>query len=228
MRTPLIVGVALFAVGTQATARISSSRRSFSDLAHERGAVSEVSLRVSWPDVDRYLSLYARWFLHVDMAPRSGRKLLTVLSREVGNDRNLVFLYWYEDPYKERYYCRYAAEFFSYHLGNEGTRAELRTLYDDASRLLGLPRKDDEAILADLGRCEGNDVPAAASETMRKVDEQLRRLAVSDEASWSIGVNPCRVQRIRAAEDSRSTVRESDLQSCERSLLEQAVEGLAR
>ena len=62
--------------------------------------------------------------------PSSGRKLLTVLSREVGDDHNLVFLYWYESPYKDQYYCQYAREFFTYHLGNEATRAELRTIYD--------------------------------------------------------------------------------------------------
>jgi hypothetical protein len=189
----------------------------------EPGAVYEVSLRVPWTDVEEYLSLYAKWFLHIDMTPKSGRKLLTVLSRDIGDAHNLVFLYWYESPYKERYYCNYAREFFTYHLVNAATRTELRSMYDDASRLFGEPRRDDAEVLADLHQCKGNDVPVAVGETLRKVDEKFRRLVVSEEDSWNFGVNPCRVQKIRAAEKNKSTVTASELESCEKSLLEMAV-----
>jgi len=231
MRTRLIVVAMALAVCAQATSvsgRINPTKRWPSSRALEAGAVYELSLRVPWTDVEQYLSLYAKWFLPVDMAPKSGRKLLTVLSRDVGNDRNLVFLYWYESPYKEHYYCDYAREFFTYHLGNAVTRTELRRMYDGASRLFGEPQKDDPAILAELRQCKGNDLPVAIGEAIGKVDEQFRRLVVSEEDSWNFGVNPCRVQKISDAEKNKSTVTASDLGSCEKSLLEMAVEKLPR
>jgi hypothetical protein len=214
------MALAVFAQATSVSGR-RATWPAFSASALEPGAVYELSLRVSWADVDEYLSQYAKWFLHVDMVPSSGRKLVTVLSREVGNDRSLVFLYWYESAYKDQYYCNYAREFFTYHLGNAATRTELRSLYDDASRLFGVPPRDDAGILADLRECRGNNVPVAVGETMKKLDERLRRLVVSDEDSWNFGVNPCRVQRISAAEREKSRVPE--LESCEKSLLETAV-----
>jgi hypothetical protein len=228
MSTRSIVAAMVLAVCTQATSvsgRICWTPPIFASPALEPGAVYEVSLRVPWVSVGEYLSLYAKWFLRVDVAPRSGRKLLTVLSREVGDDRNLVFLYWYESPYKEQYYCNYAREFFTYHL-NADTRTELRSMYDEAARLLGEPPMDEAQVLAGLNQCQGNRVPVAVLETMRKVDEQLRTLVVSEEDSWNIGVNPCRVQKIRAAEKSGSTVTASDLETCEKSLLEMTVERL--
>jgi hypothetical protein len=151
---------------------------------------------------------------------------LTVLSRDVGDARNLVFLYWYESPYKEQYYCNYAREFFTYHLGSAATRTELRSMYDDASRLFGEPRRDDAEVLADLRQCKGNDVPVAVGETLRKVDEKFRRLVVSEEDSWNFGVNPCRVQKISDAEKNKSTVAALELGNCEKSLLEMTVERL--
>lgn len=225
MRTRLIVAATALAVCAQAT-WVSARRATapaISKSALEPGAVYELNMRVSWADLEEYLSLYAKWFLPVDMAPGSGRKLLTVLSREIGNDRNLVFLYWYESPYKEQYYCSFARAFFTYHLGNPATRAELRTAYDDAARLLGERPRGDSDLLAELQACRGNEVPPAVAEAMRKVDEQFRRLLLSDEDSWNIGVNPCRVQRIRAAEVSRSTVTRGELESCQKSLLEEMV-----
>jgi hypothetical protein len=230
MRTRLIVAAMALVACAQATSV--SARRvtkpAFSALALEPGALYELDMRVSWPNVEEYLSLYAKWFLHVDMAPRSGRKLLSVLSREVGDDRNLVFLYWYESPYKDHYYCDYAREFFTYHLGNEATREELRRMYERSSRVFGKPREDDAAILAELRECRGNDVPVALGETIRKVDEQFRNLVVSEQDSWNFGVNPCRVQKISEAEEHDSTVTESDLAGCEKSLLERTVEALGR
>ena len=225
MRTRLIVAAMALAVCAQATS-VSGRKATgsaFSRDALEPGAVYETSLRVSGNDVEQYLSLYAKWFLHVDMAPNSGRKLLTVLSREVGDGHSLVFLYWYESRYKEQYYCRYAREFFTYHLGNEATRAELRTIYDNSSRLLGQPRWDDDAIRNALGPCQGNEVPPAIAETIRKVEEPLRRLSVSEEDSWNVGVNPCRVQKISDAEKNHSTITALDLERCETSLLERTV-----
>ena len=231
MRTRLVVAAIVLVVCAQATsvgARRTLTKQSFTASALEPGAVYEFSPRVAWTDVEEYLSLYARWFLQVDMTPRSGRRLLTVLSRDIGDDRNLVFLYWYESPYKEQYYCNYAREFFTFHLANKETSTELRTLYDDAARLLGVPKKDDKAIVEELGRCTGNDVPPAVGETLRKVDERFRRLVVSEEDSWNFGVNPCRVQKVRAAEESKTTVTPSELEGCQKSLLETTVENLAR
>jgi len=230
MRTRLIVAAMAVAVSAQApsvSGRV-STKRAFSDGTFERGAVYEVSLRVPWADVEQYLSLYATWFLHVDMAPNSGRKLLTVLSREVGDDHNLVFLYWYESRYKEQYYCKYAKEFFTYHLGNTATRTELRSMYEDASRLLGEPPMSDPRILDDLGRCEGNRVQVTVAETIRKVDEKFHRLTMSEEDSWNFGVNPCRVQKISDAEKNKSTVTARELGNCEKSLLEMTVERLGQ
>jgi hypothetical protein len=231
MRTRLVVAAIALVVCAQATsvgARRTLTKQSFTASALEPGAVYEFSPHVAWTDVEEYLSLYAKWFLQVDMTPRSGRRLLTVLSRDIGDDRNLVFLYWYESPYKEQYYCNYAREFFTFHLGNAATRTELRTLYDDASRLLGVPPKDDKAVIEELGHCRGNEVPPAVGEAMRMVDERFRRLVVSEEDSWSFGVNPCRVQKVRAAEESRSTVTASQLGECQKSLLEMTVENLGR
>jgi hypothetical protein len=219
------VALAVCAQATWVNARRATAP-GISKSALEPGAVYELNMRVSWADVEEYLSLYAKWFLPVDMAPGSGRKLLTVLSREIGDDHNLVFLYWYESPYKEQYYCSFARAFFTYHLKNEDTKASLRTLYDDASRMLGEPHRGDSEVLAQLQACRGNEVPPAAAEAMRKVDEQFRRLLVSDEDSWNIGVNPCRVQKIRAAEKNRSTVTPAELENCQKSLLEQTVRSL--
>jgi len=229
MRTQLMVAAMALAVCAQATS-VSARRATkpaFADKALEPGAVYELNLHVPWADAEEYLSLYAKWFLHVDMVPGSGRKLLTVLSREVGDDHNLVFLYWYESPYKEHYYCDYARAFFTYHLKNE-TRAELRRIYDGASRLFREAPKEDEAILAELGHCQGNDVPVAVGETIRKVDDQFRRLTVSETDSWNFGVNPCRVQKIRDAERRESAVAASALDGCEKSLLERTLATPAR
>jgi len=218
MRTRLIVAVMALAVCAQATSvssRTGSTHKWASDWALEPGAVYELSLRVSWANVEEYLSLYAKWFFHVDVASNSGRKLLSILTRELGDDHNLVFVYWYESPYKEHYYCQYAREFFAYHLGNDATKTELRTMYDDAARLFGAPHFDDAAILAELRQCKGNELPVIVGETIRKVDDQFRRLVVSDEASWNIGVNPCRVQKISDADKNKRKITPSELQSCD-------------
>lgn len=225
MRTRFIVAVMALAVCTQATSVSArkTSRSAFRSAALEAGAVYETNLRVASSDLEEYLSLYAKWIFPVDMAPKSGRKLLTALSREIGDDRNLVFLYWYESRYKEQYYCNFAREFFAYHLRNAATQAELRDLYKEASRLLGEPPRDDSAIYEELRACQGNEVPPAIAETIRKVEERLRRLSASEEDSWNFGVNPCRVQKISDAEKRKSTVTPAELETCERSLLEEMV-----
>ena len=46
---------------------------------------------------------------------------------------------------------------------------------------------------------------------------------MSEEDSWSLGVNPCRVQKIRDAEKNHSTITAGDLERCEMSLLEKMV-----
>ena len=225
MRTRFIVAATALAVCTQATS-VSARKASHSPFyrsALEPGAVYEASLRVSPSDAEEYLSLYARWLLPVDMAPNSGRKLLTVLSREIGDDHNLVFLYWYESRYKEQYYCNFAREFFAYHLKNAATQAELRALYKEASTLLGESLENDSAIGEELKACQGNEVPPAFAETIRKVEERLRRLTASEEDSWNFGVNPCRVQKIGDAETKKGAVTRSELESCPRSLLEEMV-----
>jgi hypothetical protein len=55
------------------------------------------------------------------------------------------------------------------------------------------------------------------------VEERFRRLSASEEDSWNFGVNPCRVQKISDAENRKSTVTPAELETCERSLLEEMV-----
>jgi hypothetical protein len=192
----------------------------------EPGAVYELNLRVSWDDVENYMALYAKWFLHVDLEGKAGRKLVTVLSRELGNDRNLVFLYWYESQYKKDYYCKSARAFFEYHLNkndSDPTKVELKRLYADALATLGGEGgSDDAAIRDDAQKCDGDAVSPAVGETIRRVDQQFRRMVISDDASWNFGVSPCRVGKLLDAQRDHHAALDDDLRGCEKSLLEQA------
>jgi hypothetical protein len=92
--------------------------------AVEKGAVYELRLRIRWDRVRDYLEEYARWYFPVDqhVCPKndrgcesSGRKLLSALSREHGDQYNLVLVYSYESAFKQAYYCKYRKAFFNHH-----------------------------------------------------------------------------------------------------------------
>src|SRR5262249_25286965 len=214
------------------TCRVISSRGLLPDRSLESGAIFELSLRVPSDDVENYLLLYDKWYFHVDVAEDSGRKLLTVFTREQGDEHNLVFLYWYRQPYKENYYCESAKAFFDYHLssrGNDDTKKELRRLYREASDALGQSRckegqseKCDQIILQQAHTCTDNKPPEDIGETIRKIDKQFRQPIVSDEASWNFGINPCKVRKLLDGQRSKRRVDDPDLERCDKSLLERS------
>jgi hypothetical protein len=198
-----------------------SSGRAFTARAYEPGAVWELRLSVAWADVEEYLSLYATWFFGVDTSKESGRRLLTVLSPEFGGTHNLVFLFWYENRFKQDYYCKLARAFFGHHLNDDITGPELMQLYRSAARVLGKPADDTRGILTALATWQTNAmVPEAVTEAIRAVDAKFRRLVVSQESLWSFGVNPEKIQRFRRAEKEATAV---DFENCGTSLLESSL-----
>ena len=178
--------------------------------AVERGAVYEVKLRVKGDNVEQYLVDYARWFLPVDQfacsgagCESSGRKLLTVLTREHGDRFNLVFLWRYEDAWKDGYYCKYSKAFFQHHAASATTKDEFTVLYDAVKDR----RKLSATLAGTLGsfpkNCLANytesEVAALelARDTIQEVEKKLIALIEEDEASWNFDINVCKVAALR-------------------------------
>jgi hypothetical protein len=189
------------------------------------GAVYEVEVNVPSKQTDQYLETYAKWFLPVDQAPKSGRKLISVLSTEIGDDYNLRFLYWYESPFKKDYYCKYTKAFFDYHRKNntEGFQATYAQTRKDLGRPADMMYEDIEKKLA---ACADNQPVPEAAETVAKFDLMLRDAIAAERGSWSYGVNPCFVKKLRdgKGKDIDQVVLEMQMKDvCPRSLLEQAI-----
>jgi hypothetical protein len=167
--------------------------------AMEKGAVYELRLRVPWAKMGDYMEHYARWYMPIDASPASsraplpygGRKLLTVLAREHGDQYNIVFLYWYESAYKEDYYCKFAKAFFEHHHKAVATKDALDTFYDAALKSLNSNKPIGKTI-AELGSCKANQPPLEAAETIRQIDQKQRAMEDLSEATWNFGFNPCR------------------------------------
>lgn len=230
------------------------------------GAVYEVRLRVPYKDVDGYLADYARWFLPVDQyecnkakyptsCESSGRKLLSVLTREHGDQFNLVFMYKYESPYKEYYYCKYQKAFFQYHVDKRTSQFDQHYRAVLAERKSPLNANADAFAFAATTLRDafpaGCSVKAAADaksteqqraaldvarETIRKFDLSFASRVQLDEGAWYFDVNVCKVAELKddpAIADQNTTkngqIVEGLSVKCKprRSMLERAVEDLS-
>jgi len=204
---------------TEGLRKSGHSRGAFATRALQEGAVYELRLRLRGKELEEYLNSYTRWFLPVDQQPNSGRKLLSVLSRDHGDHYNIVFLYWYQDAHKRNYYCQYRKAFFDYHFqdadffeyyksavkassGREATRGML-----DATRA---------AIKAD---CTGPlDQDNLAEDTILQIERPLLNMAELDEGNWSFGVNLCKVVELTKKAEATG--------ACPASMLERAINEL--
>jgi hypothetical protein len=197
------------ALSAQEPRRNGWSRGSFPARALVGGAVYELRLRLPEKAVATYLARYARWFLPVDQGPNSGRKLLSVLSREHGDQYNIVFLYTYDDEYKHNYYCQYRKAFFDYH--SESTRPtakEFLGFYRAALKESGrgdLPEDQARVRLTEtVARLRADctepgdhlDDVELAEDTIMLADHQLAELVELDEGTWNFGVNLCEVAKL--------------------------------
>jgi hypothetical protein len=197
--------------------------------AVEPGAVYELKLRVSWEDVAGYLDNYARWYLPVDQSKDSGRKLLTVLTREHGDHYNLVFLYWYESAQKLNYYCKYRKAFFKIHATNEDTKVEFREAYSKVAENYGWKDTFEETIANLPAECPPEPNPVQnrattlAEQTIQAFDLVLAKMAQLDEGSWNFDVNLCKVAELKRRPAVSKEALEQVCPKLKRSMLERAV-----
>jgi hypothetical protein len=218
---------------------IGSSRAPVPPRALDKGAVYELQLRLRSGSIEEYLADYARWYLPADQNKNSGRKLLSVITREHGNHYNLVFLYWYENAYKQNYYCKYLKAFFEYHAKANAAdfidkyyRPTLLEWGEDVSK-----KSVDELIprlKATIGKLplECADSPSReeelAAETLHKVDLDLSRNVELDEGSWNFGVDLCKVAKLHNAREQREEITTATLnKACPQnqgSMLERSIE----
>jgi hypothetical protein len=198
------------------------SRGSFATRALQTGAVYELRLRLPGNVLEEYLNLYTRWFLPVDQQPNSGRKLLSVLSRDQGDHYNIVFLYSYEEAYKHNYYCQYRKAFFDYHANDPDFLGFYKTAVKastggEATKDMLLATRD--AIKAD---CTGPQVQDdLAEDTILQIDRPLLNMAELDEGNWNFGINLCKVAQISDAGNKGK-----DSGACPPSMLERAIDEL--
>jgi hypothetical protein len=238
--------------------------------AIEPGAVYELKLRMSWDNVDLYLREYAKWYLPVDQfecpctykdqgsceKTGSGRKLLSVLSRDIGDQYNVVFIYRYESAYKEDYYCKYSKAFFQYHAprpkdnitGTDGFETLFKAGVDalNAKNKKGTRISVEEVISALPQQCaayssESNLVGEAgaatssadadlalqvADATIHEASRALARMVVSDESTWNVDINVCKVlawDKAKVSQDPPDIALKKLCTEYRQSLLERAV-----
>ncbi len=213
------------------------------------GAIYELRLRIRWADVEDYLNKYAVWYLPVDQfvcptadgtpCESSGRKLLSVLSRDLGDHYNIIFLYRYESAYKEDYYCKYDKAFFQYHTGSSKRRSELEKYYDTAVKRLNAKGKDGQPLrLEDLleafpAKCSAASYDADTVSVLRVADLTIHLINLDlaskvelNEAAWNFEVSVCKVAEPHAM-DEYGPRQEAAKDPCppeRQSLLERAVQ----
>jgi hypothetical protein len=208
-----------------------------------------------------YLKTYALWYLPVDQyvcnkdryhescEPSSGRKLLSVLSRDIGDPYNIVFLYRYESAYKEGYSCLYAKAFFQYHAlrktkdfernfseavlrldakGKTGKRMTLDDLFAAFPRTCSDPYEDPTThqALTDEERSLQDLALEVADATIRTTNLQLAEMVESEESSWNMDINVCKVGDLYGdkAKGAPSGTKEQPCDEYRQSLLERAVD----
>jgi hypothetical protein len=202
-----------------------STRSRFSRPALMDGAVYEVKVQVPSDQAEEFLKYYATWYLPVDQKPNSGRKLVSVLSREIGDEYNIIFLYWYESPYKENYYCKYAKAFFESHKD----KSDFLNKY--SATLTAFGRSPDHGyarLMTMLDTCQGNEPPLEMAETLGKFDQELNAMIAAKQDSWNFAVNPCFVMKLAEGAAAKTNVDKvvTEMKAggvCQRSLLEQSV-----
>jgi hypothetical protein len=180
------------------------SRGAIASRALQKGAVYEQRLRLKDESIQDYLAQYTRWFLPVDQLAGSGRKLISVLSREHGDQYNIVFLYSYEDAYKHNYYCQYRKAFFDYHSQEKGaTHDEFLEAYTQAVEASGgarlrAPEMLKYTVAALRADCTEDkpDQPDLAEDTIMRIGAPLAAMIQLDEGTWNFGVNLCEVAKI--------------------------------
>jgi hypothetical protein len=198
------------------------SRPPIPRLGLEAGAVYELRLRLAWDDVDKYLSQYARWYLPVDQDKTSGRKLISVVLRETGDQYNLAFTYWYESAYKEDYYCQYTKAFFRLHGSAESdmhdelkgtfkqTLVELGELGSTApSATVETRLQKTVTMLPDKCSEMPTSLEDEAAETMRKIDQTLAKMVTLDQGTWNFGTSPCKVRMLSDARAKKLKIDEA-------------------
>jgi hypothetical protein len=170
------------------------------------GAIYQLTTTVHPNNIDSLLSKYARWYLPVDQyvckngdvnCESSGRKLLTVLSRQRGDRYNLVFVYRYESAYKEDYYCKFAKAFVQFH-------ASSRTAGFDAlhGKVMGRRHKDEQLNVTDMvarlpAQCHqlGDSYNVAldiAQDLVHEADMDLDSAIEAQEGAWYFDVDVCK------------------------------------
>jgi hypothetical protein len=232
-----------------AVAQLHGSSRNLATIgAVEPGAVYELKLRIKWDDVEPYLNLYAIWYLPVDQfvcdpasgCESSGRKLVSVLSRDIGDPYNVIFLYRYESEYKESYYCKYDKAFFQYHAAERtrGFETYVKTASNTANTRYSQNVMTLEEVLQKLPKnCSQeqytpDEVSAfrVADATINLINHKLAKMVDSEESNWSFDVNLCKVFEL-AGQTPLSNAEAAALQAAcpahKQSMLERAVKAWA-
>jgi len=168
------------------------------------GAIYEAQLQLRSDDIEQYLADYARWFLPVDQNENSGRKLVSALVREHGNQYNLVFLYWYESAYKQHYYCKYLKAFFKYQEANN-LKDFVEKYYGPTLKAWGAD-PNGWARLEDVVEKLPDQCPSGApsreqdvaSDTLLRLESDFRKRVTLEEDSWNFGVDLCKVTKLNA------------------------------
>jgi hypothetical protein len=180
----------------------------------EPGAVSVARLRIRAENVEKYLAAYAEWFLPVDQKRESGRKLLTVLTREHGDQYNIVFMWRYDDAWKKDYYCKYTKAFFEYHSHPTHNAFKSEGKYDAAMKAAAeeavggktaiLNVENVTGILAALpASCSDWVETLSAVEASRDVFYNINKsvfapLVEAEDTSWYFDINLCKVRELQA------------------------------
>ena len=235
----LLSSIPLAAAGQPAPASVKASEGSSANIlgwrALDPGAVYERKIRLRPDRLSQYLRFYSRFYSPVDQyicdmgrygdhCESSGRKLVSALSREHGDEYNLAMVYRYEDAYKRDYYCKYTKAFIQ-HLakvwssGDGKADRELSDLAGQEDFIKDMQSRIDDALAE--GRSEGGKggdldtlakaLPARcaavaygakpvalerAMDIVNLFDQSLALNVEADEGSWYHPINVCRIEAL--------------------------------
>jgi len=169
---------------------------------------------------------------------------LSVLSREFGDEYNLVFLYRYEDAYKDDYYCKYPKAFLQHHAVADTPGIVKPIKAEEPSLLkLALDQQPDDATKAkslddvlDWLPTKCSDFPqdgdprrkalaalAIVQDMLQALDLLFSPAVTSSEGSWYFDVNPCKVGILTDAPKTPDAKLEEKCPEFRDSMLERAV-----
>ena len=207
-----------------------SSVNQMSRRAVQEGAIYQIKLQIPPGVLGKHLAAYSAVYLPVDQfvcddpkiqakrtlaakCESSGRKLVSVLSREHGDEYNVVFLYKYESAYKEDYYCKYPKAFLLYHathaspflMPNVNRRSDSYPLKRALDRQAGRDKATDlDDLLAWLPESCSNLPPAGEArrralaalevvqDLLQVIDLYFAETTVASQGSWYFDVSPCK------------------------------------